>query len=483
MKKSEIAVKALLIGLLCFPLLCQAITVSSPAAGASWPLESTQTINWSRDGFSGDVRIALYQNGSPVGIIQNGLPAASGSYSWTVGELLSGAAGVGGNYRIRVVGIRSDEMGQSANFSIAPAAAPEPEPEPEPARPSHPILVLKKPLGDRVYVLGEHQQIEWAYKDIPSTMRFKVELYRGISNPVTQVGVIASNIPYNSSNTSSIEWQNGAYSGGRAAAGKACYFIKVSTMGNQISAANNKAFSLINPVSDNPAPTEPEPEETAQAEGSITIASPLAPLTITHQFAIGWNARNIEGNLVINLLGESGGTYTLATGVDPGLAYGRYNWTVGRLANPSARFPNVRDTRFRFQIGGRGTDGRGVVALSRWFEIIQPEIIISEPHNGERLRRGNTKTIRWNAPELRGNVHIEAYCISTTPGSFYSMYERIFSNTSNDGHQDWRIWPRPRVGNAEINPPPTGDSYRWAIRLISATCPWIFVQVEQFIIE
>ncbi|HOW45327.1 MAG TPA: hypothetical protein PK919_09165 [Candidatus Aminicenantes bacterium] len=218
------------------------------------------------------------------------------------------------------------------------------------------------------------------------------------------------------------------------------------------------------------------------AAGSITISSPLAPLTLSHDFTLGWNARNIVGELVINVLREAGGTWTIATSVDPGGAYGRFHWIVGQLPNRNSPFPAVAGQRFCFQIGGRGDDGRAVIATGRWFQIVQPGINLSEPHAGERLERGGSKTIRWSAPDLRGGVHIEAYYRRVGGGSL-TKYVRLFENTANDGHQGWRIWDRPHGMTGSLDGPPSGGDFRWFIRVLSARCFWLFADGPEFILE
>ena len=172
----------------------------------------------------------------------------------------------------------------------------------------------------------------------------------------------------------------------------------------------------------------------------------------------------------------------IATSVDPGGAYGRFHWIVGQLPNRNSPFPAVAGQRFCFQIGGRGDDGRAVIATGRWFQIVQPGINLSEPHAGERLERGGSKTIRWSAPDLRGGVHIEAYYRRVGGGSL-TKYVRLFENTANDGHQGWRIWDRPHGMTGSLDGPPSGGDFRWFIRVLSARCFWLFADGPEFILE
>jgi hypothetical protein len=77
------------------------VTVSSPNGGESWPRLSRQVITWST-GLAGNVKIFLYRNGAQLGLIAQGVSAASGSFTWTVGRHVNGTAAPGSGYRIRV---------------------------------------------------------------------------------------------------------------------------------------------------------------------------------------------------------------------------------------------------------------------------------------------------------------------------------------------------------------------------------------------
>jgi hypothetical protein len=84
------------------------ISLKAPNGGESWPLGSTQSINWVAKSISGQLRIVLFKNGVKVGNIINSIDPALGTYSWTVGQLVSGAATAGTGYQMQIREIGTD---------------------------------------------------------------------------------------------------------------------------------------------------------------------------------------------------------------------------------------------------------------------------------------------------------------------------------------------------------------------------------------
>jgi hypothetical protein len=249
--------------------------------------------------------------------------------------------------------------------------------------------------------------------------------------------------------------------------------VKVATLDNAMADFSNAPFTIGLKVH----LLKPMQRFTPAAAGGpgIEVPSPRAPLTLTHRFVINWAARGVSGNLVINLLTESGGTFTIATGVDPGRATGHFTWTVGQLATGGEHLIPRAGERFRFQVAGAGASG-----LSGWFEIARPSLRVTEPHSDQRIRRGDHITIRWDAPDLQGDIKIEAQSRNLRSGSF-GTYETLAAAAPNDGRREWTVLPR--LGGGELDPPPGGDNVRWRILITSLRNPRIIGASDDFIIE
>jgi len=81
----------------------QSLTVLTPNGGESWPAGQVRMITWQAQGIAGTVRIILRRAGEKVGDIASDIPAAQGSFSWTVGALAGGGtAAPASGYVVRV---------------------------------------------------------------------------------------------------------------------------------------------------------------------------------------------------------------------------------------------------------------------------------------------------------------------------------------------------------------------------------------------
>ena len=124
----------------------QTITVTAPNGGENWTIGRTSTILWSSSGVT-SVRIVLFRGGTAaahrIGNIAEGLPAASGSYTWVVGATSGGTAAAGGDYYIRV----RSESDATADTSAAP-------------------FTLVSPLPN-IHV-GSMRDIGWSYTFLPA---------------------------------------------------------------------------------------------------------------------------------------------------------------------------------------------------------------------------------------------------------------------------------------------------------------------------
>ena len=78
------------------------MTLTAPNGGESWIRTTSHNITWNSNGVTGTVKLLLYQNLSLIGTIAQDLAVGTGTYSWTVGNMATGSAPAGSNYKVRV---------------------------------------------------------------------------------------------------------------------------------------------------------------------------------------------------------------------------------------------------------------------------------------------------------------------------------------------------------------------------------------------
>jgi hypothetical protein len=79
------------------------ITVTSPNGGENWASGKLKNITWHAANWTGTVRLELWRSGVDKVDIASGIPSFPGNYPWPVGKLVSGSAGIGSGYKVRVV--------------------------------------------------------------------------------------------------------------------------------------------------------------------------------------------------------------------------------------------------------------------------------------------------------------------------------------------------------------------------------------------
>ena len=105
----------------------QTIKLLSPESGETWPAGQVRIITWQAQGISGSVKIILRRGGAKVGDIAANVPAAPGSFSWTVGTLLNGTpppAGDGFIVRVRTADNLFGDDSRSFRISRLVSAQP-----------------------------------------------------------------------------------------------------------------------------------------------------------------------------------------------------------------------------------------------------------------------------------------------------------------------------------------------------------------------
>jgi hypothetical protein len=186
------------------------ITVTSPAGGESWPVGSSQTIQWNSSLVSGNVKMELSRNG---GTTYTEVLAAStsndGSESWTV----SGPATT--QARIRVSSVANPAVASATpNFSIV-----------------QPSVTVIAPNGGESWAAGELQTIQWNSSFV--TGNVKIELSR--NGGATFGEVLFANVPNSGS-------QNWAVTGPATSLAR----VRVSSLSNPtVVDTSNANFGII----------------------------------------------------------------------------------------------------------------------------------------------------------------------------------------------------------------------------------------------
>ena len=78
------------------------LAVTSPDGKEQWPRLGHRAITWTNGNLTGTVKILLYQYGSKIGVIAQGISATAGSMTWTVGKYIGGTAPAGSGYKVRI---------------------------------------------------------------------------------------------------------------------------------------------------------------------------------------------------------------------------------------------------------------------------------------------------------------------------------------------------------------------------------------------
>ena len=83
-------------------LMSPGLTVLSPDGGEIWRRGETRAITWQTSAPAGNVIIELLRNDTVAGTICSSTPASAGSYTWVVGQMVSGTCPPGSSLKIRV---------------------------------------------------------------------------------------------------------------------------------------------------------------------------------------------------------------------------------------------------------------------------------------------------------------------------------------------------------------------------------------------
>lgn len=217
------------------------ITIVSPSTG-TWYVGNTLLVQWTGS-VSGvdtlDINLWPEEGGKiPLYTITTGIPASSGSYSWTIPNgALQNYGGVSHKFYIQLVG-KAFEV-KSSLFSIVSSTS------------TQPSLTVTSPNGGEAWKVGETQLIRWGSSGIAANYNVQIGIIDTRYN--TEVGprgeaIIAYSIP----NTGSYSWTIPQSVGTMDLrdTGQSVYKIVVhswadSVTGSAIGDSSNAPFSIV----------------------------------------------------------------------------------------------------------------------------------------------------------------------------------------------------------------------------------------------
>ena len=248
------------------------ISVTSPAAGASWWRGAKQTIAWDTTGLtSPTVSILLMQGGNLISTI-SASTSNSGTFDWTIP---SGVAG-GSDHFVRVTTADGEAQGDSGLFTILA-----------------PSIAVGSPAAGNIWYKGETKAVTWT--EIGATSSYvRIQLCHGT--------ILTNTLATAAPNTGTFNW---AIAKGLTA--RTDYYLKLTTTDGK-AAGNSGVFTLK-------APT-------------ITVTTPLKGSVWTRgtSLPIAWTQAGPQNALVKIVLRRSGTVkLTIATSTDND---GALDWTI-----------------------------------------------------------------------------------------------------------------------------------------------------------
>lgn len=322
------------------------IQLLSPAASATWPKGSAQTIRWSTQGLAGNVKIFASADGGPWQQIANDTPN-DGEQAWTVSLAPTASA------RIRVTSMTSNALyGESGPFTVT-------------APPSNPAIAVSAPAAGDSVQKGSAQTVRWTSQDVTANVKVFVALDGGAWQQ------IAVDVP----NTGSFLW---TVKHGPAAQAR----IRVTSMSSNTVYGESGSFAITAA-----APVVP----------TITVLDPTASASWAKDATqtIRWSSANLTAN--VKLFVSLGGAPWQQIANDVANT-GSYAWKVNTATSTSAR---IRVTSMA---------NNAVYGDSLLFTITAPvapaSITVTAPAAGEQVARNTQKTITWTTSNLAGNIKV-----------------------------------------------------------------------------
>ncbi len=259
-----------------FAIVMPTLTLTSPAAGASWLIGSAHTITWTTNlSSTGTVKIDLSLNGGSSYTTLAASAPNSGSFAWTAAGPATAAALV----RVTANGA-VPASGISGVFAIV-----------------NPTLAITAPTTGANWTVGTAHAITWT-TNLPSTGTVRIDLSR---NGGTSYSSLTTSAP-----------NNGSFTWTVAGTVTTSAIVRVSSNSTTAVATSGK-FALV--------------------AGAVTVTSPNTAVTwlVGSVHAITWTHNAGTGSLFkIEVSRNSGSTWSLvsAAASGSGATSGSYNWTV-----------------------------------------------------------------------------------------------------------------------------------------------------------
>lgn len=173
---------------------------------------------------------------------------------------------------------------------------------------------------------------------------------------------------------------------------------------------------------DNPAVTDTSDSTFTIPPAALTLLAPNGGETfqVGQHVEIAWSSQNLAGGIEVALSRNGGATWELIDATTPN--DGSRIWTVSGPATTQAIF------RVRSAVEHAIADSSDAAA-----GISGASLTVTSPNGGETLLVGSTTTLTWSSSGLAGAVHAD---LSRNGGA---TWERILTNTANDGNQVWNI--------------------------------------------
>ncbi|MCU0287817.1 MAG: C25 family cysteine peptidase, partial [Acidobacteria bacterium] len=338
-------------------LASPSLAIISPNGGENLAIGTIHSITWNSTNVTGVLKISLWQNGAPVGVIADEVDSSRKSYSWAVGSYTGGTAAPGTNFQVKIEDNAAAVSDISDNsFEISD---------------SH-VLTVVSPNGGENFSIGTTHPVTWKSANVTGTLKITL-LKDGAA-----VGIIADNVD---ATPGFYSWTAGNYLGGTASPGVG-YKVKIEENGTAVSDTGDNPFTLSN-------------------SSSLNIISPNGGENLTTGTIqqITWSATDVKNVLKITLWKDDSLIGVIAAKVDG--TRNSFRWTVANYAGGVAPV----GAGYKVKIEEYGTPFSDISDAS--FTILPtPSITVTSPNGSENLTRGTVHLITWQAVNISGTLKI-----------------------------------------------------------------------------